>query len=160
TTELYTLSLHDALPIWIEPRHPLVDVDVIDTALRIDPTLAFDPRFNRAMLREAIDDLVPDQVRLRRGKSNFDALFHQLLAGPELPAVRQLLDPTHAELRAYVDMAALYRELVETDPRTGPEGLMHWAIRVWRLVTAECWLRSWQGSQALERLESRLGLPA
>jgi asparagine synthase (glutamine-hydrolysing) len=145
----------------IEPRHPLVDVDVIDTALRMDPALAFDPRFNRAMLREAIDDLVPDQVRLRRGKSNFDALFHQLLAGPELPAVRQLLDPTHAELRAYVDMAGLYRELLEAAPPSRAGGLMDWAIRVWRLVTAECWLRSrQQGSPAFDRLESRLRLPS
>ena len=142
----------------IEPRHPLVDIDVIDVALRLDPELAFGHRFNRPMLREAIAGRVPDDVRLRRGKSNFDALFHQLLAGPELPAVRQLLEPRAAKLGAYVDVGFLYRELLEGDPRSQPEGLMQWAIRVWRLATAELWLRVREDPWALERLDRNMDL--
>ena len=143
----------------IEPRHPLVDIDVIDVALRLDPELAFDRRFTRPMLREAIAGWVPEEVRLRRGKSNFDALFHQILAGPELSAVKQLLDPRAARLGAYVDVGSLYRELLDGDPRSHPEGLMHWAIRVWRLATAELWLRHREDSELLARLDSELDLP-
>jgi len=145
--------------VGIQPRHPLVDVDVIDVALQMNPELAFDRRFNRAMLREAITGLVPDEVRLRRTKSNFDALFHSLLAGPELGAVTQLLDPWQARLRAYVDMAALHDELMVGDPRSHPQGLSRWAIRVWRLVTAECWLRAREDPAALERLQEEMNLP-
>lgn len=125
-------------------RHPLVDVDVIEAALGVDPELTFDPRYNRAVLREAITGLVPEAIRVRRGKSNFDALFHALLAGPELPAARELLDPVRAELRAYLDMAALHRELFGQHPRAIAGGLGRWAILVWRLLTAECWLRAQQ----------------
>jgi asparagine synthase (glutamine-hydrolysing) len=139
--------------------HPLVDVDVIELVLRLDPELSFDPRFTRTMLREAIDGLVPDEVRLRRGKSNFDALFHQLLAGPELAAVRTLLDPSQARLRGYVDVSSLHRELFRGDPRSHPEGLMRWAIRVWRLATAEIWLRLREDPAADQRLQVELGLP-
>jgi asparagine synthase (glutamine-hydrolysing) len=144
----------------IEPRHPLVDIDVIDVALRLDPELAFDRRFNRPMLREAIAGWVPDEVRLRRGKSNFDSLFHQLLAGRELSAVKRLLDPRAARLGAYVDVASLYYELLDGDPRSHPEGLGLWAIRVWRLATAELWLRHREDSELPARLDWELDLPA
>jgi hypothetical protein len=139
--------------------HPLVDVDVIELVLGLDPELSFDPRFGRAVLRDAIAGLVPDEIRLRRGKSSFDALFHQLLAGAELPAVRQLLDPAKARLRAYVDMQLLHAQLLGGDPNSDPQGLSGWAIRVWRLATAELWLRAREGSGAIARLESELDLP-
>ena len=142
----------------LSARHPLVDVDVIDVALRLDPELAFDPRFNRPMLREAITGLVPEAVRLRRGKSNFDALFHTLLAGPEAPAAERLLDPARARLNEYVDMGAIHDDLFGVRPADHPEGIGRWAIRAWRLITAEMWLRSLSDADEPLRLGDQLAL--
>lgn len=142
----------------IRASHPLVDLDVIELALQADPEIAFDPRFSRPLLREAVAGLLPDGVRLRPDKSNFDALFHQILAGPDLSAARCLLDPREAELGDLVDMRRLYEELMAPEPPRGAGALAQWALRVWRLVTAECWLRSAAQGKPAEDLLERLGL--
>lgn len=124
------------------PRHPLVDVDVIEYVLRLPPELAFDPHLSRPLLREAMAGLLPDEVRLRSSKSTFDAVFHESLSGTDLPVVRRLLGQGSPEVGAYVDLEAVRRRFLERPPPTRPGPLMHWALHVWRMVTAECWLRS------------------
>jgi hypothetical protein len=56
-------------------------------------------------------------------------------------------------------MQLLHAELLDDDPNARPDGLSRWAIRVWRLVAAELWLRAREDSGALEQLESGVDLP-
>ena len=139
----------------IEPRHPILDVDVIEYVLRLPPELAWDPRWSRPIIREALVGRLPDEVRCRVTKSSFDAIFHASLAGSDLPLVRELLDPDRAEVSEYVDGAAL-RQLVAAPPE--PAGLQQWAMEVWRLATVELWLKHQAGT--LEATFERLQVPA
>jgi asparagine synthase (glutamine-hydrolysing) len=136
----------------IAPRHPLVDVDVIELMLRMPPELAFEPQFSRPLLREAAAGLLPDEVRLRRGKSFFDAVFEEALAGPDLPLAREILGAPEAELRAFVDLDSAYKELLAFGPPSRSGSRLAWTIPVWRLLTAECWLRSQADGGFLEGL--------
>jgi hypothetical protein len=142
----------------LESRHPLVDVDVIELVLQFAPELALDSRLSRPLLREAVAGLLPDEVRLRPAKSSFDELFHAALAGPDLPAARRLLRARDAELRAYVDLAAADRVLLACEPPAGQPYRQQWALRLWRLLTAECWLRSQSDKSFLRLLPQREGL--
>ncbi len=137
----------------LEARHPLVDVDVVEYVLRLPPELAYDTRWSRPILRAATEGVLPDEVRLRPAKSVFDALFHESLAGPDLPVVRTLLMSGPA-LAAYVDIDAVRRLLLDEAPT--PQNLQWWALSVWRLVTAECWLRHLGGTD----LDGLAGLAA
>lgn len=121
-------------------RHPLIDVDLVEFALGLPPTLAVDPRLERPLLRDATAGLIPDSIRLRAQKSYFTALFHDCLAGRDLPLIRTLLTE-RAEVAAYVDLETIQRELL-ADPPSGGRRDRSWPWSVWRLVTAECWLRS------------------
>jgi hypothetical protein len=85
--------------------------------------------------------IVPDAVRLRAEKSDFDATFHESLAGHDLTTIRRLLGASDAEVYAYVQPEVVRRELLDIAPWRYPQGLQAWALYVWRLVTAECWLR-------------------
>jgi asparagine synthase (glutamine-hydrolysing) len=138
----------------IEPRHPLIDVDVVELVMQLPPELPFDPRHSRPLLREAMAGLLPDAVRLRPTKSNFDAVFHEALAGPDLPAARALLGRPDAEVGAYVDRHKLAELLA--GPPDDRHGRMWWALHVWRLLTAECWLIAQSDP---ERIDSLLGGP-
>jgi asparagine synthase (glutamine-hydrolysing) len=129
----------------VEARHPLVDVDLVQLMLSYDPELAFDVRYSRPLLRNALSGMLDDTVRLRRGKSFFDAVFHDTLAGPDHERARTLLDPGQAELGAYVDIVSLHRELFDQAPGEHRAGLPGWALTVWRAVTAELWLRRQSG---------------
>jgi asparagine synthase (glutamine-hydrolysing) len=139
----------------VEPRHPILDVDVIEYVLRLPPELAWDPRWSRPIIREALAGRLPDEVRCRVTKSSFDAIFHASLAGSDLPLVRELLDPDRAAISDYVDGVAL-RRLVAAPPE--PAARLHWAMEVWRLATAELWLEQQAGT--LEATFDRLQVPA
>ena len=131
-------------------RHPLVDPDVIDHLLAVPPELSFSD-LSRPLLRRAVAGIVPDPVRLRTGKSNFNGPFHEALRGPDLPLVRRLLGDPGLRLGAYVEPAAV-RALAEGDPERFPGGLRAWAIYVWRLTTAELWLGVLAGDEAISSL--------
>jgi asparagine synthase (glutamine-hydrolysing) len=147
---VYEQSLRRGALAGVDTRHPLVDVDVVELVLRTPPELAFDARYNRPLLREAVAGLLPDSVRLRGAKSNFNATFVESLAGADLPAIRRLVRDPAAMLRSYVDVDLLCESLLDRDPPPAGPGQIGWAVRVWRLATAECWLRS-QGNPAFTR---------
>jgi asparagine synthase (glutamine-hydrolysing) len=145
----------------IEARHPLVDVDVVELIMQLPPELAFDPQASRPLLRGCVDRLLPDEVRLRPAKASFDAVFFSGLTGPDLAAVRGVLERGDAEIGAYVDLSAMRRLLLDSDPPTDRWKLQPWATTVWRLLTAECWLRSQSDLDFPARLaESGLLSPA
>ena len=127
----------------IEMRHPILDVDLAEFVMTIPPEEHFDPRFNRPLVREAMAGVLPDSVRLRSEKSFFDAVFHESLAGPDLPAARRLLLDPNARIGAYVDVTAVERDLLASPPPAGKR--LIWAGELWRAVTTECWLRVLDG---------------
>ncbi|HSR93893.1 MAG TPA: asparagine synthase-related protein, partial [Solirubrobacterales bacterium] len=142
-----------------ENRHPLIDVDLVEFALRLPPTLAVDPVLERPLLRRATQGLIPDSIRLRGQKSYFTALFHDCLAGRDLSLIRKLL-AGRAEVAAYVDLETVSRELL-ADPPAGARRDRNWPWSAWRLLTAECWLRSQHDgdfvAETLEACEPRPG---
>ncbi|MGH2951272.1 MAG: asparagine synthase-related protein, partial [Solirubrobacterales bacterium] len=142
----------------IETRQPLVDVDVIELVLRLPPEHAFDPRHSRPLLRESVAGVLPDELRLRPVKSHFDSVFHEAFAGTDLSALRALLGSDRAEVGAYVDLPTLRRELLDPPPPPAAHGRQRWALNLWRLATAECWLRSQDDPLVPERLAGELGL--
>jgi len=129
----------------IEPRHPLLDVDLIEGVLSFPPELAFERRFNRPVLREALAGLVPDEARLRTYKSNFDPVS---VAGmdADLPLVEALLGPG-AHVGAYTDREALSAHIAAPPQPLGARRA--WAMSLWYLGTMECWLRLQAGEEML-----------
>jgi asparagine synthase (glutamine-hydrolysing) len=140
TSVVYDHVRRRAAMAGLEARHPLYDVDVIELVLRLPPELALDPAWNRPLFRRSMSGLMPEPVRRRTDKSSFDTVFHQILAGNDLPVVRRLLSGS-PEVGAYVNPAVLRRELLEGTPAASPLGLQMWALSAWRTATAECWLR-------------------
>jgi asparagine synthase (glutamine-hydrolysing) len=124
----------------LEARHPLFDLDLVELCLRQPPLASFDRYRNRPVLRATMAGLLPEAVRLRPGKASFDSVLVDCMAGPDGAAVRRLVTDPGAELRAYVDTHELERALFETDRPSSEQ--FQWMWQVWRLTTAECWLRA------------------
>jgi hypothetical protein len=135
----------------LEARHPLYDVDVIELVLRLPPEYALDPAMSRPLFRRSMDGLMPEVVRRRRDKSSFDTVFHEILGSNDLPPARRLLTEA-SEVSAYVKQDVLEADLFTGDPGHGELGPQHWALYVWRLVTAECWLRSQEDPEFARKL--------
>ena len=143
---LHDVSRRHAALAGLEPRHPLLDLDLVELVLGLPPELAFDRRFNRPLLRQAVDGLVPDDVRLRPYKSRFDPVLADGIVR-DLPLAERLLLGDAPELAAHVPRREL-EELLRTRP-ADPPALRTWASRVWQLALAECWLRTLAGKPAL-----------
>jgi asparagine synthase (glutamine-hydrolysing) len=121
-------------------RHPLLDLDLVELGLRLPPLCSYDRYLNRPLLRAATTGMLPDAVRLRPQKVLFDSLLVDCLAGPDAEAVCALLGPG-AELGAYVELERVQAELLDSD-RLRRAQPFRWMWQVWRLCTAECWLRT------------------
>ena len=125
----------------LESRHPMLDLDLVELALRLPPRATFDRRFNRPVLRVALDGLLPDSVRLRPGKAWFHSLIVDCLTGSDWALLHRLLADPGAELGAYVDLKAMRATLLDSERRRR-ENPFRWMWQVWRLLTLECWLRA------------------
>lgn len=125
----------------VEARHPLLDLDLVTLCLRQSPAATLDRRFSRPVLRQSVAGLVPDAVRLRPVKARFESLVVDCLTGAEMTTVRGLLVDPGAAIREYVDQERMERELLDGAGALAV-GSFHWMWLVWRLLTAEVWLRS------------------
>lgn len=142
---VHDVSRRHAALTGLEPRHPLLDLDLIELALSLPPELAFDRRYNRPVIRHAMEGIVPDAVRLRPYKSRFDPVFVDGVLS-DVPAMERLLTDPSSELRAYVGGGAA-RTLLDSRPAE-PAALRSWCTDLWQLAIAECWLRQLAGKPA------------
>jgi asparagine synthase (glutamine-hydrolysing) len=124
----------------VRDAHPFLDVDLIETVLGLPPELAFDARFDRALLRDATRGVLPDQVRLRRDKVFFNSLLQDALTGSDREAIHRTLTGAALELGDLVDRQCLER-LWERGPGDCPRGPSAWATEIWRAFSLEAWLR-------------------
>jgi asparagine synthase (glutamine-hydrolysing) len=137
---VFELHRQRAARAGLRARHPLLDLDLIELVLRQPPEASFDAHRNRPVLRRAMAGLLPEQVRARTVKARFDSLIVDTLQGPDRPALMALLSHPRAEVGAYVDLAAVRRTLLCGGPPPGDA--FSWMQQIWRLATAECWLRA------------------
>ncbi|HXV04535.1 MAG TPA: asparagine synthase-related protein [Solirubrobacterales bacterium] len=145
---MHDLSRRHAALSGIEPRHPLLDVDLIELALSLPPELAFDRRYNRPVLRHAVEGLLSDGPRLRPYKSHFDPVLIDGLRA-DLPVLERLLLAPGAEVGAYVDRRRLEEHFAS--PPGGADALREWSKQIWFLATIECWLRQQGGCEPVPK---------
>lgn len=144
----------------LRARPPLFDVDLLEFALRVPPELEFDPGLDRPLIREAMSGRVPDAVRLSIRKSNLAPFYYDCVAGADLAPIREVLGRRDLEIGAYVKPEVV-RRLVASPPGVEQPNWLRWMSDVWRLVTAECWLRSQGDPDALRELSrQKLSQPA
>ena len=121
-------------------QHPLLDAQLVDFVLGLPPEFSFDPLFTRPLLRGAAAGLVPDEVRLKRGKAVFNSVFAAPLGRNDLPVIRDLLGSPQAEVNRFIHADVVKRHLLP-GPAAHPLGEAAWAFQAWRLANVECWLR-------------------
>lgn len=117
----------------IEARTPFLDYRLVERALALPATDLLRDGWTKALLREAMKDVLPENVRLRRDKVGFGTPERRWLA-EIAPQVREWLGPG-SHLRTHLNASALERWLSLDDAALATRpGLF-------RLVSAELWLR-------------------
>jgi asparagine synthase (glutamine-hydrolysing) len=155
TTRLHGFGLLDHVrrrgeQAGLEARHPLLDLDLYELMMRIDPMLSSRGERNRPLLREAMRGRLPDHVRLRSQKTPFDPVMMGALNGPERAGLEMILgNATH--VWDYADPKGVH-ELLEKPPLEQRDPVAVWASHVLRLAAIEVWLRYQEDPSVQERL--------
>jgi asparagine synthase (glutamine-hydrolysing) len=113
---------------------PFLDVRVAEFAARAPITLKIRDGWTKAVLREAVRGIVPDEVRWRRDKKGFptpEQEWWRLNAGP----IRELFAAPRSA--GIVDAEAVRRSLPAL--MAAPAG----DFLLWRLVCLEKWMQVW-----------------
>ena len=120
----------------VEGRVPFLDPDVVRFVFAQADASMVGGGWNKRMLREAVRDVLPDMITLRRDKIGFTTPQHEWfheMAG----AVREVFDSESFGGRPYFDRDAVVAAF--DDWLAGRGG--HDSMVFWRILNVELWLR-------------------
>jgi asparagine synthase (glutamine-hydrolysing) len=119
----------------IESRVPFLDHKFVEHIMRLPTRFKLRGLTTKAVLREAVKDIVP-RVILTRGKMGFPVPMGKWLRGPFWPVVEEFVLGTRALERGLFD-----REAVERLASEHRSGAREHGDRLWLLVNLELWQR-------------------
>ena len=126
-----------AAALSIEPRYPFFHRRLVEFCLALPPSQKLHRGWTRVVMRRALAHLLPEEVRLRGGKSNLGSNFTRGLLTFDQALLEDVVLNRPQAIEEYVDMAALrsvYHKYVSE--RAENDGLT-----VWRAVTLALWLQ-------------------
>ncbi|MCC5636920.1 lasso peptide isopeptide bond-forming cyclase [Nostoc sp. CHAB 5844] len=97
----------------IEPRHPFLDKRLVELCLAVPAHLKFCNGFGRGVMRRAMKDILPEEVRHRGSKVDFYGFIVPGMESGERKLVENLLLEKQLHLSQYVNTNALYQEYQE-----------------------------------------------
>ncbi len=125
----------------VEARVPFLDPTLVDYVYRLPLTHKLDGERTKAVLRDAVSDLVPDWV-MQRPKQGFGAPVHDWLGLRFGELLRELT--ADGELDPHIDRAATL-DLIDREPAAA-----------WPVLNFALWHRSWIEGASLEEPIARV----
>jgi asparagine synthase (glutamine-hydrolysing) len=129
----------------VKVAHPWRDPRLIAFVLSLPPEPAFDGRYDRALAREAMRGMLPEQVRLRDEKPFFNVLLENAMSGVDGPLLERLLLSPPEALEPFIRRQGIPRLIEARGSGTG-------TLDAWRLATVALWLRNEVDPGSLSRL--------
>lgn len=93
----------------IEARHPFLDKRLIELCLAVPSHLKYCNNYGRGVMRRAMKDILPEEVRHRRSKVDFYGFIIPKMEDDERSLIENLL-AKDSSLSQYLDTNALYQE--------------------------------------------------
>ncbi|QSJ19247.1 lasso peptide isopeptide bond-forming cyclase [Nostoc sp. UHCC 0702] len=94
----------------IEPRHPFLDKRLVELCLAVPAHLKFCNGFGRGVMRRAMKDILPEEVRRRVSKVDFYGFIVPAMENDERKLIDDLLLAKKSNLSHYLHTNALYQE--------------------------------------------------
>ncbi|MCA0423787.1 MAG: asparagine synthase (glutamine-hydrolyzing) [Proteobacteria bacterium] len=124
----------NAMAHGIEARVPFVDHDLVEFALSLPADLKFDGATTKAVLRDAMNGILPEATRTRQDKLGFATPEAQWLRGPLRPFAEEGINRTLARFPALFDPDGL-----RGFARTVLNGQGRFDFTLWRIINLGLW---------------------
>ena len=136
-TSGFELTDRAASAFSIEARHPFADRRLLEFCLALPPEQKLYQGWSRIVMRRAMNNVLPQEVQWRGGKTNNSAAFTRSLLKFGRPLLEEVILHDPSDIEEYVDVDALpeaYRRYLSRE--THKDGM-----RVWTAVALGLWLR-------------------
>jgi asparagine synthase (glutamine-hydrolysing) len=133
------LSDPHASSLSLEVRHPFMDKRLLEFCLSLPPEQKLHKGWSRIVMRRAMKDILPEEVRWRRNKSNMSPSFCYGLLTLNRSVLNEIMQSHIQNAEVYVDTTALrttYERLLSNNELQLEQDL----IRVWRIAMLVMWL--------------------
>jgi asparagine synthetase B (glutamine-hydrolysing) len=120
--------------VGIEPRDPFLDLRVLSYCVGLPDGHVLAQGWPKAILRRATADLVPDEVRWRRGKEHLGWTFTAALIEQTQGVVLPSFEADLACLSPYVDVNAMQvnrSQVASGDAQSVSEAYHLWVLAQW-----------------------------
>ncbi len=124
--------------VGLHGRSPLFDQRIVEMSLAIPPQYKLSGAEEKAVLKAAVQDLLPDVI-IKRPKSGMMVPVQLWFRGRWRRRARSLLLSRRALIRGYLDQDVIREWLEYRGDTWGRYG-----VKLWLLVSLELWLRSHQ----------------
>jgi asparagine synthase (glutamine-hydrolysing) len=151
TTTLWSLLTMKILPMWlrmedrvsmahaVESRLPFTDYRLVEFVLTLPDDLKLKHGYTKYILRQAVQDLLPPEIVLRRQKTRFSCPYSQWFRGSWRPLITDLFLSGPFKLDRCIQVPEFRRRLqAYLDGR--PSGLRPQTL--WRMLNTEIWMRT------------------
>ena len=129
----------------MEVRYPFLDLRLIQFMASVPSDQKMAGGQRKILLREAMKELLPPEVRLRAGKSEYSPVIRTLLDRAARPLLEEALERPHPALDSMVRMKEarrLYRTWFFSPQADKPAKNVLSLRQLWYLMTVDQWLKS------------------
>ncbi|MEO8132468.1 MAG: lasso peptide isopeptide bond-forming cyclase [Betaproteobacteria bacterium] len=133
------LSDRCAAAFSIEIRHPFLDKRLVEFCLALPAEQKLNQGWGRNVMRRALANVLPEEIRWRGGKTNMNPNFMHGLLRNSGNTLGQVVGGLSEQVQKYVDKRALdevYQRFIHARG-----GKVEDAMTLWKVVTLACWLR-------------------
>jgi asparagine synthase (glutamine-hydrolysing) len=136
----YALELADkaAAAFSLEPRYPFFDRRLVEFCLALPPEQKLHQGWTRVIMRRAMVNILPDEVRWRIGKANLSPNFKRRLLEYDRALLEDVIMNDPQVIEDYVDVSALRDAYRRYNAQPMSEGD---ALTVYGAVNLALWLR-------------------
>jgi asparagine synthase (glutamine-hydrolysing) len=122
----------------LESRVPFLDHRLVEKTLSLSPERVINDGMTKYILRQAMEGIIPESIRLRRDKVGFLTPEQQWFRSPKLQAyVRDILNSDTFRRRPYFDHGKCVR-IYDAHMR----GRVNASRDIWKWINLELWLRN------------------
>jgi asparagine synthase (glutamine-hydrolysing) len=115
----------------IEYRHPFFNVELVEFALSLPPEMKYSSRMIKQILRKAMKNVLPEEIKCRKDKAEFSEVLKQQIEAIDID--RLLKQPNIVKLGIITKEDISYR--VERY-RSGEQKFVSY---LWMLINVEYW---------------------
>ncbi|AFZ00939.1 lasso peptide isopeptide bond-forming cyclase [Calothrix sp. PCC 6303] len=126
----------------LEARHPFMDKRLIEFCLSLPPEQKLQQGWSRYVMRRAMENILPQPVQWRYGKSSMSASFVHGLLEHDRQLLEEVMENKLNSMAEYIDVKVLhedYRELLASNKTQILEGGLD--VSIWQVAMLTLWLR-------------------